>query len=169
MWETARRNACEGTAGMSYWRCPGDWRKNGDPNCHHIRDYCTSTPTRHNLSSCSSCKYIYQTVTLTLASLEYNAQKNSVHYGLPHYQHKILHWYNCYFITQTVCMYLFYCSYSLWFYCSVLFYSAIQLYCCKHANTSFSSSHISPKCKDVKKATFGLQPDVLNYREGPYK
>ena len=93
MWETARRNACEGTAGMSYWRCPGDWRKNGDPNCHHIRDYCTSTPTRHNLSSCSSCKYIYQTVTLTLASLEYYAQKNSVHYGLPHYQHKILHWY----------------------------------------------------------------------------
>jgi len=77
-----------------------------------------------------------------------NSTVHSYKYGLSHYQHRLLHWYNCYFIAWTVCMYLFYCSYSLWFYCTLLFYSAIQLCCCNHVNKSSSSSSELHPAKD---------------------
>jgi len=68
-------------------------------------------------------------VTSRLRSYEYYPRPSThtkrycsfIQYGLSHYQHRILQWYNCYFITWTVCMYLFYYSYWLWLYCTVLF------------------------------------------------
>ena len=80
---------------------------------------------------------------ITMSSSNINSSTHTkrhcslIQYDLSHYRTSLGFRIDCYFITWTVCMYLFY-LFLLWFNCTFLSYSAIQLYYCKHDNKSSS-------------------------------